>query len=113
MAEYTSEENKELVEAIKGPKYYRILIQGYGGESAYMKISKEAHDFWKPICDEHGDSDLVNYLVSAEDGDFDFENIESVPPEANFLSDDEEGDGACSSWYEAPTEFEHVFGVAY
>ena len=113
MAEYTSEENQELVEALKGPRYYRILIQGYGGESAYMKISKEAHDFWKPICEEHGDSDLVNYLVSAEDGDFDFAHIDSVPPEANFLSDDEQGDGSCSSWYEAPTEFEHTFGVAY
>jgi len=109
----TQEQKQELVDNIKGFRYYNIQINGYGGEHAYSKISKEAYDFWKPIVDEHGDSDLVNYVLNAEDGEFDFENIESVPPEANFLSDDEEGIGACRPWYESPTEFEHVHAVSY
>lgn len=109
----TPEEKQELVDNLKGKRFYRFALWGYGGESAYINISKEAYDFWKPIVDEHGDSDAVNYMVSAEDGTFDFENIESVPPEANFLSDDEQGEGACSPWYEAPNEFCHQYGTPY
>ena len=55
----TSEEKQELVEAIKGPRFYRIMLNGYGGESAYMSISKEAHDFWNAHNEEHGDNDMV------------------------------------------------------
>jgi len=109
----TLKEKEELIDTIKGPRYYRVSIWGYGGESAYIDISKKAKDFWKPILDEHGDGDLVNYCINAEDERFNFDNIESVPPEANFLSDDEEGIGACSSWYEAPTELEHQWGVDF
>lgn len=107
----TLEEKQETLDRIKGPRYYQIQLWGYGAEHAYASISKEAHDFWKPIVEEHGDSDLVNYMLNAEEGDFDFENIDSVPPEANFLSDDEEGVGACSQWYEMPGEFEHSHSV--
>jgi len=109
----TQEQKQELVDNIKGFRYYRVQINGYGAEHAYAKISKEAHDFWKEQVDEHGDYDLVNYMLNAEDGEFDFENIESVPAEANFLSDDEEGVGACRPWFEMPTEFEHVHAVSY
>lgn len=109
----TPEEKQELVDHLKDPRYYRVMLWGYGGESAYIKLTESAYNFWKEATEEEGDTDLVNYLVSAEDGDFDFENIESVPPEANFLSDDEQGEGACSPWYEAPTEFSHQWGVAY
>jgi len=108
----TSEEKQELVDALSGPRYYRILIQGYGGEAAYMGISKEAYEYWKPHTELHGDGDLVNYLISAEDGDYDFDEIDGeLPPEAKFLYD---VDGDYSSpWYEAPREFEHVCGASY
>lgn len=108
----TLEEKQETLDKIKGPRYYSLRIWGYGAEHAYASISKEAHDFWKAVVDEHGDSDLCEYLLNAEDGKFDFENIDSVPPEANFLSDDEEGVGACSQWYEMPGEFEHIHTVS-
>jgi len=108
----TLEEKQETLDRIKGPRYYHIQLWGYGAEHAYASISKEAYDFWKPIVDEHGDSDLVNYLLNAEEGTFDFEDIDSVPPEANFLSDDEEGVGACSQWYEMPNEFEHTHAIS-
>jgi len=108
----TTEEKQELVDTIKGPRYYHIQLWGYGAEHAYASIPEKAYDFWKPVVDEHGDNDLCNYLLNAEDGTFEFENIESVPPEANFLSDDEEGIGACSQWYEMPNEFEHTHAIS-
>lgn len=108
----TAEEKQELVDNLKGKRYYRLQVYGYGGEHVYGKLTKEAYDFWKPIVDEHGDSDLVNYVLNAEDGDFDFENIERVPAEANFLSDDEQGEGSCYPWYDMPTMFEHINSVS-
>ena len=103
----TTEEKTELVETLKGPRFYRIMLNGYGGESAYMSISKEAHDFWKEQVSENGDSDLVNYMACDDPEDYDFENIESVPPEADFLMDDDYK----RPWYESHTEFEHSMGV--
>lgn len=108
----TSEEKQELVETLKGPRYYHILINGYGGESAYMSISKEAHDFWQPICEEHGDSDLVEYMNCDEIEECDFDNIETVPEEAQFLHDKED-DNYKRPWYESHTEFEHSYGAEY
>jgi broad specificity phosphatase PhoE len=103
----TSEEKVELVETLKGPRYYRIQISGYGGESAYMSISKEAHDFWQPICEEHGDHDLVEYMACDDLEECDFTDIDSVPVEAQFLNDPDD-DMYKRPWYESHTEFEHI-----
>ena len=108
----TSEEKQELVEELKGPRYYRITINGYGGESAYMSISKEAHDFWKPICDEHGDNDLMQYMISEDGEEPELEEIDSVPEEAQFLHDKDD-DNYKRPWYESHTEYEHSYGAAY
>lgn len=105
----TSEENKELVETLKGPRYYKISLWGYGGESAYFNVSKAVHDFWKPIVEEHGDSDLVNYMVNDDPEDYDFDNIEVVPPEADFLTEEDYK----YPWYEGPNEIVHQYGVEY
>ena len=104
----TSEEKTELIETIKGPRHYRIQLNGYGGESAYMSINKEAHDFWKDHTEQYGDSDLVEYMVNAQDGELEFEDIEGVPTEAEFMTDE---DGDVSTWYESHSEFEHSYGV--
>ena len=109
----TSEEKIELVETLKGPRFYRIRLWGYGGESAYINISKEAYSFWKPLTEENGDSDIVNYMVSAEDGDYEFESIEDLPEDAMFLHSKEDGEIYGHPWYEAPGEFCHQHGVAY
>jgi len=106
----TSEEKQELVDQIKDPRFFRIQINGYGGESSYMTISKEAYSFWKAHTDEYGDYDLARYMLEAEDEDFDFEELEEVPEEAKFLKDDT---GISYPWYEPPTEFEHTHGVIY
>ena len=108
----TSEEKQELVETLKGPRYYRIQLWGYGGESAYINVSKAVHDFWQPICEEHGDSDLVNYMVNEDPEDYDFDNVEVVPPEADFLTEFDNEDYKYP-WYEAPNEIVHQYGVEY
>lgn len=108
----TSEEKTELVETLKGPRYYRIHISGYGGEAAYMSISKEAHDFWAPICEEHGDSDLVTYMACDDLDECEFDNIDNVPVEAQFLNDPDD-DMFKRPWYESHTEYEHQYGSEF
>jgi hypothetical protein len=107
----TTEEKQETIDVLKGPRYYRMHINGYGGEAAYINISKEAYEFWSNITEEYGDSDLVNYMVNAEEGEFEFEDIEEVPASADFMKDT---DYDCHRpWYEAPNEFIHQYGVEY
>jgi len=111
MTEYTSEENKELVETLKGPRYYRIQLWGYGGEAEYMDLTKEQYEFWHAHIDEHGDSDAVNYCVNAEDGEYDFDELDEVPEFAQFLK--VEGEDYSTSWYESATGFTHQWGIDY
>lgn len=109
----TPEEKQETIDTLKGPRYYRLLLTGYGGESAYINISKEAYEFWNNIVDEYGDSDLVTYIVDAQDAEgehFDFEDIDGVPAEADFMKDEEDN---YSSWYEHHSEYVHQYGVEY
>jgi len=117
----TDAEKQELVDVLSGPRYYHIMISGYGGESAYVNISKEAHDFWKEVTEENGDNDLVMYAIAAEEWtteqflngeceiEFDGITAADIPREALFLHTDEGEAGY--PWYEAPGEFEHVWGV--
>ena len=109
----TVEQQEELIEVIKHPiRHYNIRLWGYGGESAYIELTKAQYDFWKAHVDEHMDSDLVDYLLNAEEGEYDFENIEfdNIPKEAHFMFD-EDGDG--SSWFEHFKELDHQWGIDY
>lgn len=108
----TSQEKEELVERLKGPRFYRVQLWGYGGEAAYLNISKEAYEFWKGVTEEEGDSDLVSYMVNAEDGDLDDLEV-VVPPEAMFMQEETDGEVVAYPWYEAPGEFCHQNGVSY
>ena len=105
----TTEEKQELVETIKGPRFYRIQFYGYGGEAEYMKLTKEQYEFWKEQIDENGDADAVNYIINAEDEQFDFEHISELDESMKFLSDE---DGP-RPWNESPTGFTHQWGVDY
>src|SRR5210317_1161935 len=111
MNEYTTEENQELIETLKGPRYYRIQLWGYGGEAEYMDLTKEQYEFWHAHLEEHGDGDAVNYCVNAEDGEFEFDNLKEVPEFAQFLK--VEGEDYSTSWYESATGFTHQWGVDY
>ena len=86
------------------------MLWGYGGEAAYLPLNKEQYDFWNTHKEEHGDSDLVNYMVSSEEKDYDFEDLDVVPKEADFMMD-EDGEGC--PWYEHHDELEHQYGVDY
>ena len=108
----TSEEKQELVDRLSGPRFFRVYIQGYGGEAAYMTISKEAHDFWKEVTEENGDYDLVQYMTCDELDECEFEYIDTVPEEAQFLHDKDD-DNYKRPWYESHTEFEHTYGATY
>lgn len=104
MAEYTAEENQELIDTIKRPiRYYRVTLWGYGGEAAYLKLTKEQYEFWKAKDEEDYDT-TVSYMNEAQDEG----KPEWVPDEMDFMKDD---DGDYFPWYEAPTEFCHQWGV--
>ena len=97
--------NEELIEAIKRPdRYYRITCGGYGGESVYAKISKEAYEYWS----EQESGELEDYAMSGAE-DYCEEHPDTVPDNANFLY--EKDDEYWRDWYEAPNEIEHSNGV--
>ena len=108
----TSEEKQETVDVLKGERYYQITVSGYGGEAAYLNISKEAYDFWKPIVEDEGDDQLVRYMVDAESGDLDDMEV-VVPPEAMFMQEETDGEVYAYPWYEAPGEFVHQYGASW
>jgi hypothetical protein len=112
MSQCTPEEKQETIDALKGPRYFRIIINGYGGEAAYMSISKEAHDFWKEATEDNGDNDLVQYMISDNDEEVEYDEIADVPENAKFMHDPD-NDNYKRSWYESHTEYEHSYGASY
>ena len=113
----TLKEKEDLLESFKGPHFYRIRIWGYGAETSYMNISKEAHDFWKAHTKEYGDNDAVHYVINAEDKtpeevntDEEFEDLNpaDIPVEAMFMHN-EEGEG--STYYEPWDQFDATYGA--
>jgi hypothetical protein len=108
MAKHTTEENQELIDTIKRPiRYYRVTLWGYGGESAYLELTKEQYEFWKAKDEEEYDTTL-NYMVDCEDNG----KPDWVPEEMDFMAH-KDGDDELfyTNWYEAPTEFSHQWGV--
>ena len=111
MAEYTAEENQELIRDIKDPvRYYRIEIYGTGGESSYVRLTEEQFNYWENIVNEFGEDELINYMINSEDEEFESDNIESIPENADFMRDD---DGDYLAWYDAPTQVWHSIGALF
>lgn len=44
-------------------RYYRILIQGYGGEQCFGELTKEQYDFWKDIDEEN----IISHMIDPSD----------------------------------------------
>lgn len=105
---YTSEENQELVETIKRPiRHYRVTLWGYGGEASYLGLTKEQYEFWKAKDEEEYDT-TMSYMNDAQDNG----KPEWVPDEMDFMRNtDADGEVFHASWYEAPSEFSHQWGV--
>lgn len=95
---------------------YRIMLWGYGGDGAYIKLNQEQYDFWKAKYDESGEDihcedPLMDYMLA--EGDFEELGFE-VPEYADFMAFvTEDGEKFYPSWMEAPTEFCHQWGVSY
>ena len=109
----TSEEKQELVDHLKGPRYYRVILTGYGGEAGYIGLTPTEYDFWHSVLENHGDTDLVHYILESDfDGTFEFEDIDEIPDNAHFMKDPDV-DGEFQSWYEHSEMFSHQYGVSY
>ena len=100
--EYTTEENQELIENIKGPRYYRVVLQGYGGESSYMGLTKEQYEYWNALTEDEGDTYVVNYCTDEE-----YEGVD-ISEDVDFLKVPDED--YRQQWYESPTEVVHQWG---
>ena len=94
-------------------KHYQIMLWGYGGEAAYIKLSKEQYEYWKEKYDED-DELLLDYMLAGEGWSEEEEEPLDVPPEMDFmLWNSDVGEQFRTPWYEAPTEFCHQYGVGY
>ena len=94
-------------------RFYRIRLWGYGGEAAYIKLSKEAFDYWKPIWDEDGEETIMDYMLEG-DGflDEDTSPTTDIPKHADFMAwYNDDGKRYQSGWYEAPDEYAHQWGI--
>lgn len=102
-------DNKELVETIKRPiRHYRIQLWGYGGESAYLGLTKEQYDYWEQRKQDDHEDILLDYML-----DEDRTVVKDVPIEVDFLADPTDITSARYPWYDAPGELEHQSGVDY
>ena len=96
---------EELNEIIKRPiRYFQVELGGYGGESVYAKVSKEAYEFWSQ---DNLDFTLEDYLFDAES----FIEENDIPEAANFLYNKE--DEYYQEWFELEDELEHSYGAEY
>ena len=107
----TEEAHEELIDVIKRPvRHYRIRLWGYGGESVYGRISKEAYKFWNDVKEgktelDHPEYDnLESYMANPEE----FRKHVDIPQEADFLFDMK--NEFHQQWYEKD-DIEHMNGV--
>ena len=95
-------------------KHYQLILWGYGGEAAYLKLTKEQYEYWNEKYEEDGDEPLLDYMLAGDWGDEDEQGAKDVPPEMDFMIwTSPQGEKIRSSWHEAPTEFCHQWGVGY
>ena len=97
-------------------KHYRINLWGYGGEAAYIGITKEQYEYWNAVKNDEdrddGESDIIDYMVDPEE----YLQENTIPEEMDFLmwkGDFEEDDfnKYHNPWYDAPNEFAHSWGA--
>ena len=101
----TTEEKQELVEDLKGPRYYTIQIRGYGCECGYLSLTKDQYNWWNKLNED--DTNLVaSYFLDPDD----FNEVE-IPDGAAFLYD-EEGEYN-QMWYDCDILVDHQYGVDF
>jgi hypothetical protein len=93
-------------------KHYRFMLWGYGGEAAYIKLTKEQYEFWSEKREED-EYDVINYMTDPDE----YVEENELPEGMDFLmwGNDFEEDAFNkyrNPWYEAPTEFAHAWGAS-
>ena len=93
-------------------KHYRIMLWGYGGEAAYIGLTKEQYDYWSDLRDED-EGVVIDYMVDPEE----YVQENPVPENLDFLMwsnnfQEDDFNKYRNPWYEAPNEFAHAWGGA-
>lgn len=86
---------------------YHVVSGRYGGECVVGTVTQAFVEYWKPIVDEDGDGDLIDFLT---DFDIDPTTIEMIEdPEAMPLPVDDPDEYEPGGWY-AFDDKEHING---
>jgi len=86
---------------------YQCVSGRYGGEAVVGTVTKAFVDYWKPIVDEDGDGDLVDFLT-----DFDYETTQEEmieDPDAMPLPVDDPDEYEPGAWFNFEDK-EHING---
>lgn len=78
-------------------RYFKIETGRYGGELVIGTVSKDFVDYWAPVLNEDGDSELIEYITTAEWGDEVDESLPTMTEDGNV------------PWFEVD-DLEHVNG---
>jgi len=73
----TRQQKEHLMDTLRGPRYYRLTLNGMSCRSNYVQLTKEAYDYWRKT----GVDNLVDYAAMRPDNEYET----FVPPEADFL----------------------------
>lgn len=76
---------------------YHVTSGRYGGELVVGTVTKAFVDYWKPIIDEDGDGDLIDFLTDYDYEPGDISEIED--PEAMPLPTEDPEDFVPGEWY--------------
>jgi len=89
-------------------RFYRITLEGYGGDSVYIKLTKEAYDYWYKIRKNSDEDLLLDYVLESEDID----SFDYIPLSADFLLEDEDADFR-ATWRESRAIITKQYGIDY
>jgi len=74
----TLEEKQKLFDTLKGPRYFRLTLNGVSCQSNYVQLSQVAYQYWHKV----GVSELSDYAVQHGDNEY----LNNVPEYADFLT---------------------------
>jgi len=89
-------------------RYYRIMLEGYGGDSVYIKLSKEAYDYWNRERKRSSEDLLLDYVLESEDID----SFDDIPLPADFLLEDWDADSRVL-WRDSKSIITRQYGIDY
>lgn len=82
------------MDTLRGPRYYRLTLNGMSCKSNYVQLTKEAYKYWHKT----GVENLIDYALLRGDNEY----KPAVPPEADFLREKDLSDHCAFLYDEAP-----------